>query len=50
MDFRVIMPILHFATHIYCASLNWYAGIALPSPIYSVDYGYNVGITLCLHI
>jgi hypothetical protein len=44
------MPILHFATHIYCASLNCYAGIAFPSPIYNVDYGHNVGIAFCPHI
>jgi hypothetical protein len=42
------MSILHFATHIYHASLNYYVGIVAPT--YSVDYGYNVGIALCPHI
>ncbi len=44
--FRVIMRILNFATHIQYASLNGYLGIAFPFPIYSVDYGHNVGIAL----
>ncbi len=44
------MPILYFATHIYCASLNYYVAIASPSPIHNVDYGHNVGIALWPHI
>jgi hypothetical protein len=36
--------------NIKCASLNYYASITFPSPIYNVDYGRNVGIALHPHI
>ncbi len=48
--FKVIMSILHFATHIQCAGLNFYRSVAFPCPIYNVDYGHNVGIAFCPHI